>query len=73
MQKVFYSLVGFPLGSRHHSELCPALCHLDLCPGEVEAAAIFLGETQKILGQAMVKVKQTIYFQTQWSDESISV
>lgn len=37
------------------------------------AAVACLGGTQKILGWAMGKVKQTIYFQSQWSDVSVSV
>lgn len=32
-----------------------------------------LGETQKISGWATGKVKQTIYFQAEWSDVSVSV
>lgn len=42
-------------------------------PGKEGAAAVCLGETQKILGWAMGKVKQTIYFQAEWSDVSVSV
>lgn len=42
-------------------------------PSEVEPAALCLGEMQKILGQAKGKVKQTIYFQAEQSDVSVSV
>lgn len=42
-------------------------------PSEEGPAAVCLGETQKILGQATGKVKQTIYFQAEQSDESVSV
>lgn len=42
-------------------------------PSEGGAAAACLGETQKISGWATGKVKQTIYFQSEQSDVSVSV
>lgn len=39
-------------------------------PSKGGAAATCLGETQKISGRATGKVKQSIYFQAEWSDVS---
>lgn len=42
-------------------------------PSEEGSAAVCLEETQKILGWAKGKVKQTISFQAEQSDVSVSV
>lgn len=42
-------------------------------PSRERPAAVRLGETQKILGRATGKVKQTIYFQAEQSDVDVSV